>query len=48
MQSAEYYVNEYGAQYLYSGLFTEAISLADMTGVFCYGFSASCVSTRGI
>ena len=38
VQSAEYYVNEYGAQYLYSGLFTEAISLADMTGVFCYGF----------
>ena len=38
VRSAEYYVGEYGVPYLYSGLFTEAISLADMTGVFCYGF----------
>lgn len=38
VQSAEYYVGEYGMPYLYSGLFTQAISLMDMTGVFCYGF----------
>ena len=37
-QSAEYYMDEYGTTYLYSGLFTQAISLADTTGVFCYGF----------
>ena len=37
-QSAEHYMNEYGTAYLYSGLFTTAISLADTTGVFCYGF----------
>ena len=38
VESAEYYVDKYGIPYLYSGLFTQAISLADMTGVFCYGF----------
>ena len=31
-------MDKYGIPYLYSGLFTQAISLADMTGVFCYGF----------
>lgn len=38
VQSAEYYAGEYGSSYLYSGLFTEAISLTGMAGVFCYGF----------
>lgn len=38
VESTEYYVDKYGIPYLYSGLFTQAISLADMTGVFCYGF----------
>lgn len=37
VESAEYY-NEYGVPYVYSGMFTEVINLADMTGIFCYGF----------
>lgn len=41
--STDYYMNEYGVTYLYSGLFTAAINLADVTGVFFYAvFSLLC------